>query len=68
MNGKVEKRVQWLPFATSRKASTQKATEMKRANISSVDRVDQRIKRLSPNSEYKMRKNEFHIPTQQYMA
>ena len=40
---------------------------MNRANISSVDRVDQRISRETSNTLYSMMKNEFHRPTAQYM-
>ena len=40
-----------LLLTVSRKASTQKAMEMNRAKISSVDRVDHRLRRETSNSE-----------------
>lgn len=40
-----------LLLTVSRKASTQKAMEMNRAKISSVDRVDHRMRRETSNSE-----------------
>ena len=53
---------------TSLKASLQKAIEMKRAKISSVDRVDHRMSLDTSKSEYRMRKKLFQRPTAQYMA
>ena len=55
------------PLRGASAAVTQKAMEMKRAKISSVDRVDQRISRETSNTLYSMIKNEFHRPTAQYM-
>lgn len=55
-------------FLTAVNASLQKAMEMKRANISSVDRVDHRMSRETSNSEYMTRKKLFQSPTAQYMA
>ncbi|MPC26980.1 hypothetical protein E2C01_020131 [Portunus trituberculatus] len=49
-------------------ASLQKAMEMKRANISSVERVDHRISRETSNSAYTTRKKLFQSPTAQYIA
>lgn len=55
-------------FLTAVNASLQKAMEMKRANISSVDRVDHLMSRETSNSEYMTRKKLFQSPTAQYMA
>ena len=53
---------------TSLKASLQKAMEMKRAKISSVDRVDHLISLDTSNSEYSIKKKLFQRPTAQYIA
>lgn len=55
-------------WMVSRTASTQKAVEMKRQKISSVERVHQRISRETSNSANSTRKKEHHRPTQAYMA